>query len=502
MSIRSGFRLGLVAAASGAALTVATFAVAQPQAQPQTLADALTLAYQTNPTLLSQRAQLRALDESYVQARVGYRPQVSVGVEADYAKESATLNRSSEPVSATLSASQPIYTGGYASASVRAAEGDIRAGREQLRQTEANVLQSVIAAYVDVRRDQQALTIQQDNVNVLRHQLAETKAKFEVGQITRTDVAQAEARLAGARAGLASARANLGVSRANYTAVVGQSPGDLAPEPELPGLPATVDQAFDTAERDNPGILAADYAEQAAAARVAAAKAADRPTVSLRATYGYGGFLQNQPALGETTGPWQRAVTASAVVTQPLFTGGMNASRIRQAAETDNTKRLGVDSARRLAIQSVSQSWNQLLAARASVTANAEQVRADQIAYEGARQEHDVGLRTTLDVLNAEQELHNAELALVTARHDQYVAGAGVLSAMGLLEARNLTPGTATYDPAKSFNRVRHAGSVPWEGIVAGVDRAGSPTIRKRPPVAEPARPAEPSAAGAEVVDP
>ena len=472
MSIRSGFRLGLVAAASGAALTVATFAVAQPQAQPQTLADALTLAYQTNPTLLSQRAQLRALDESYVQARVGYRPQVSVGVEADYAKESATLNRSSEPVSATLSASQPIYTGGYASASVRAAEGDIRAGREQLRQTEANVLQSVIAAYVDVRRDQQALTIQQDNVNVLRHQLAETKAKFEVGQITRTDVAQAEARLAGARAGLASARANLGVSRANYTAVVGQSPGDLAPEPELPGLPATVDQAFDTAERDNPGILAADYAEQAAAARVAAAKAADRPTVSLRATYGYGGFLQNQPALGETTGPWQRAVTASAVVTQPLFTGGMNASRIRQAAETDNTKRLGVDSARRLAIQSVSQSWNQLLAARASVTANAE------------------------------QERHNAELALVNARHDQYVAGAGVLSAMGLLEARNLTPGTATYDPAKSFNRVRHAGSVPWEGIVAGVDRAGSPTIRKRPPVAEPARPAEPSAAGAEVVDP
>ena len=471
-------------------------------AQPQTLADALTLAYQTNPTLLSQRAQLRALDESYVQARVGYRPQLSAGLEADYAKSNATDNLTSEPMSATLSVSQSIYTGGYTSATVRAAEGDIRSGREQLRQTEASVLQSVIGAYVDVRRDQQALVIQEDNVNVLRHQLAETKAKFEVGQITRTDVAQAEARLAGARAGLASARAQLGVSRANYTAVVGESAGELAPEPELPGLPSSVDQAFDAAERDNPAILAADFAEQAAAARVAAAKAADRPTVSLRAQYGYNGFLQNQPFLLESTGPWQRELTASAVVTQPLFTGGLNASHIRQAAETDNTKRLDIDLARRQAIQQVSQGWNQLLADRASVTANAEQVRADKIAYEGAQQEHDVGLRTTLDVLNAEQELHNAELALVNARHDQYVATAGVLSAMGLLEAHNLTPGAATYDPARSFRKVRRSGAVPWEGIVAGVDGAGAPTIQKRPPVAAPARPAEPVSSGAEVVDP
>ena len=485
-------------------LLAATGAHAQSStaAQPQTLADALALAYQTNPTLLSERARLRATDETYVQARAGYRPQINVSVEADYAKESSTGNKASEPATATLTASQPIYTGGYASAVVRAAEGDIRAGRELLRQTEASVLQSVIVAYVDVRRDQQALIIQEDNVGVLRHQLAETRAKFEVGQITRTDVAQAEARLAGARAGLAGARSNLGVSRANYTAVVGQSPGELAPEPELPGVPSTVDQAFEAAERNNPGILAADYAEQAAAARVAVAKAADGPTVSLRATYGYGGFLQNQAALGETTGAWQRAVTASAVITQPLFTGGLNASHIRQAAETDNTKRLGVDSARRQAIQTVSQSWNQLLAAKASVAANAEQVRADRIAYEGARQEHDVGLRRTLDVLNAEQELHNAELALVNARRDQYVASAGLLGAMGLLEARYLTPGAATYDPSQAFKTVRRAGAVPWEGLVAGVDGVGAPTIQKRPPVAAPERPVQPASSGAEVVDP
>jgi outer membrane protein len=497
----SGFRAVLLAAASGTVLLAATGACAQPVAQPETLADALTLAYQTNPTLQSQRAQLRALDETYVQARVGYRPQVSGSLEADYAKSTSTDNLASEPVSATLSISQPIYTGGFTSASVRAAEGDIRSGREQLRQTEAGVMQSVIQAYVDVLRDQQALTIQVDNVNVLKHQLAETKAKFEVGQITRTDVAQGEARLAGARAGLAAARAQLGVSRANYTAVVGQSPGDLAPEPELPGVPATVDQAFDTAERNNPGILAADYAEQAAAARVAAAKAADRPSVSLRATYGYDGFLKNQPPLFETTGAWQRGVTASAVVTQPLFTGGMNASHIRQAVETDNTKRIGVEGARRQAVQAVSQAWNQLLAARASVTADSEQVRADKIAYEGAGQEHDVGLRTTLDVLNAEQELHNAELALVDARHDQYVATANVLNAMGLLEARNLTPTTPAYDPVRSFNKVRHSGAVPWEGVVAGVDGAGAPTIKKRPPVTDVARPAQPSESGAEVVE-
>ena len=489
LSIRTGFRAGLLAAVSCAAVVAATDAFAQPAPQsaggprPQTLADALTLAYQTNPTLLSQRATLRALDETYVQARAGYRPQVSAGVEADYAKNSSTFNTTSEPVTATLSASQPIYTGGYASASVRAAEGDIRSGREQLRQTEATVLQSVIGAYVDVRRDQQALTIQVDNVNVLRHQLAETKAKFEVGQITRTDVAQAEARLAQAQAQLATSTAQLGISRAAYVANVGQSPGDLAQETPLDNLPITIDEAFSVAEKNNGGILAADYAEQAAAARVAAAKAANRPTLSLRAGLGNSAILASPPLLQtEPIDRFKGNFTASAVFTQPLFTGGLNSSRIRQALEDDNTQRIAVETARRQAVQLVSQAWNQLMAARAGVSSNQKQVDADQVAYEGTRQESLVGLRTTLDVLNAEQELHNAQLSLVNSRHDQFVASASVLNAMGRLEVRYLTTGLARYDAVKDFNRVRGAGWSPTDPLVSAVDAIGSPHVQKAPP--------------------
>ncbi|MDR3510003.1 MAG: TolC family outer membrane protein, partial [Caulobacteraceae bacterium] len=452
-------RLGLIAVAGALGLGAGA-------ARAETLQDAAAQAYQSNPTLQGQRAQLRALDESYVQARSGYRPQVSAGVEGDYTQTISTYNQPIQDIAASVSASQPIYNGGATSAETRAAEADIAAGREQLRQVEASVLQQVITAYADVRRDQQALDIAQTNVAVLQNQLAETRARFDVGQLTRTDVAQAEARLAAAQAQQSSARAQLAVSRAAYAAVVGQSPGDLAPEPALPGLPASVDDAFATASRNNPAILGADFDEQAAAARVAAAKAANHPTLALRAQVGETGYYANAAALGVSNGLWARSVTASAVFTQPLFTGGLNGSRIRQALETDNAKRIAIEGAQRQTVQQVAQAWNQLNAAHANTASNGEQVRADQVAFEGVRQEAGVGLRTTLDVLNAEQELRAAELALVNARHDEYLAGAGLLSAMGRLEIAVLDPGLPAYDPEKSFNRVRRAGSVPWEGLV------------------------------------
>ena len=466
-----------------------------------TLPDAIALAYQTNPTLQSQRAQLRALDESYVQAHAGFRPQASAQLQGAYAKGPSTFDTGITTDAAALMITQPLYTGGLTSAQVRAAQADILSGRQRLRQVEATVLQSVIQAYVDVRRNQQALAISQENVAVLRHQLEETKARFDVGQITRTDTAQAQARLAAAQAQLSSAQSALAISRVAYAAVVGQSPGDLAPEPALTGLPATVDQAFDAAEKDNPGVLLADYAEQAAAARVAAAKSAYRPNVSLSASLGYEGSLTNAPSLGLRSGMYDQNVTAAATLTQPLFAGGMNASRIREALENDNTQRLGVESARRQAMQAVAQGWNQLLAARSATVSNQEQVKADEIAFEGVKQEADVGLRTTLDVLNAEQELRSAQLALVDARHDQYVAAASVLNAMGLLEIQNLDSSVPAYNPETSFRRVKHAGAVPWEGLVAGLDGVGAPSIHTRP-VSQPlALPATPAQAGS-VVEP
>jgi len=468
----------------GAGLLVA---LAVGNACGETLADALALAYQTNPTLQAQRASQRALDETYVQARAGYNPTASVQatVTTDSNNETFSTGVTSIPgqsqtSAATLTIIQPIYTGGLVSSQVNAADGDVQAGREGLRQVEQAVLQTVIGAYVDVRRDQENLAIAQQNVTVLGRELDEAQARFQVGEITRTDVAQTQARLAAGQAQLASAQAQLTVSRANYAAVVGQNPADLAPEPSLAKLlPATVDQAFDGAEHNNPQIRQADYAEQAAAARVAAAKAQTRPTLALRAGAGYqGGNL----GLASPFANYTHDVNASAVLTIPLFTGGLTSSEIRQAAERDNVARINVEVVRRQILQQLAQAWSQLLGARANLVANEEQVRATAIAFDGTSQEAQVGLRTTLDVLNAEQELRNAQLALVNARHDEYVAATAVLTAMGALHVEDLTTGVAAYDPKVNFDHVRHSfGWIPWTPAVAAIDRLGAPTIITAP---------------------
>jgi outer membrane protein len=452
-------------------------------AHAESLADAIALAYQTNPTLQAQRATQRALDESYVQARTGLRPtaSISASVTTSYTDPesffSPNMNNSSN---ATLSISQPIYTGGRVSNQIAASEADVMAGRENLRRVEESVLASVIQAYVDVRRDQERLRIAQENVNVLQRQLEETKARFDVGELTRTDVAQAEARLAAAQAGLSSAQAQLAISRSNYASVVGQSPGELEPEPSLANLlPASVDQAFDAAEKNNPQILAADYTEQASRARVAYARAQYLPTVSARLSLGESGSASDSgsPFANNST-----IASASAVVTVPLFTGGLTESQIRQAKERNNTDRINIEAARRQVLLNVSTAWNQLLGARANLVSNEEQVRAATVAFEGVRQEAQVGLRTTLDVLNAEQELRSAELALASAKHDEYVAAAGLLAAMGKLEIPNLVPSVPVYDPKKSFDRVNHSwGWVPWEGAVHALDQVFAPQVGPAP---------------------
>ncbi len=336
------------------------------------------------------------------------------------------------------------------------------------------MLIGVIQAYVDVRRDQERLRISQENVAVLKRQLDESNARFEVGEITRTDVAQSQARLAAAEAGLASAQAQLSISRAGYTAVVGQNPADLAAEPSLASLlPATVEQAFDAAENNNPQVLAARYGESAAAARVASARAGYRPTVSARASLGYDAGKSN--GVGDQFGDYDRSVTGAVTASIPLFTGGLTTSQVRAAAERENAARIAVEGAKRTALQSVSNAWSNLLASRSNLISNEEQVRATRIAFEGVRQEQQVGLRTTLDVLNAQQELRSAELALVSARRDEYVASASVLQAMGALNIAALAPSVERYDPKASYDRVNHAvGWVPWEPVVQVIDKVGA----------------------------
>jgi len=481
-------RGGLLAAACSAGLIVG---LAAAPARAETLADAIALAYDTNPTLQAQRSAQRALDESFVQARTGWRPTLGLSAQATY-QEVRTPGgvatgffgqrvfgpQEANAGSTTLTLTQPLWTGGRVGAAVSAAEADILAGRENLRRVESTVLGNVIQSYVDVRRDQEALRIRQENLQVLQRQLDESRARFEVGEITRTDVAQSEARLAGAQAAFSSGQAQLAISRANYAAAVGQNPGELAPEPSLAAiLPTDVDKAFDAAEDNNPQIRAAQYAAQASKARVAAARAERMPNVSVQATLGYRGELD--PYVGSD---YARNVTGAAVVSVPLFSGGLTSSRIRAQVERNNTDRINIESARRTVLQGVTQAWNQLIAARANIGSTNEQVRAAKIAAEGTRQEQQVGLRTTLDVLNAEQELRNAELSQVSARRDEYVAAASVLAAMGRLEARNLTPAVPLYDPKANFGKLRVTwGWVPWEEPIGVVDSVLTPKTKEKP---------------------
>lgn len=456
----------------------------------ETLADALALAYDSNPNLLAQRSVQRGLDETYVQARAGYRPQLNFQAQSSYeqvrtphAAGGGLIDTNGDGIPDAvgrgiteansnfigLSLSQPIWNGGRTASQVSAAEADILSGRENLRRIEAQVMFQVIQAYVDVRRDQESVQIRQQNVDVLKKQLEESKARYDVGEITRTDVAQSESRLAAAQALLTSTVAQLAISRANYALAVGQNPGELAPEPSLAFmLPKTADEAFSVAEQFNPQLRAQEYAELASRARVAAARAERMPSVGLRAQYGFTGravpFRQDL---------YSRVVIGSASLTVPIFTGGLTSSRIRQQIERDNTDRIGIESQRRTVLQNITQTWNQLIAARANIDSTEESVRAAKVAAEGTHEEQKLGLRTTIDTLNAEQELSNNELSATQAKHDEYLAAVSVLQVMGRLEGKDLIPAVTQYDPKRNFRKLRFAlGYVPWEEPIAVVDRA------------------------------
>ncbi|RZJ00669.1 MAG: type I secretion protein TolC [Brevundimonas sp.] len=480
---------------SRALASVAVIAVVSGMGAPawaETLRDAIALAYQTNPTLLAQRAQQRALDESIVQARAGLRPTLDVSATSDYSRSDfpaqtslvdtnndgipdtpvSSSSSESESLGASVGLSQTLYSGGRIGHAITAAEANILAGRENLRDIEQSVLASVIQAYADVIRDSEILTIRQTNLTVLQRQLEESSARFEVGEITRTDVAQSEARLAQSEADLANAQAQLSVSRAAYAAVVGQAPGTLEAMPVLPNVPTDFDQAIGVAQQDNPGIRAAAYTLQAAEANVAAARAEYLPSARLTASYGGG-----TNDFGDLNITDRTTFRAGASISVPLFTGGLNSSRVAQQRERANAAQINVEGERRNAFQSVSSAFAQTISARATLQAGQEAVRAATVAAEGVRQEAQVGLRTTLDVLNQELELRSAQVTLASARRNEYVAQASLLAAMGRLEGADLDPSLDPYDPADNYNAIRNRGALPWDGIVESIDRIAAPPV-------------------------
>jgi outer membrane protein len=449
-----------------------------------TLMDAIRMAYQTNPSLRAQRADLAAVGEGYVQARSNLGPQVNLDGQGGYSI--ARVQQGQTPFTpasdttyrgatgtADLSLVQPIYSFGANKAAVRGAKDDVMAGREDLRQAESDTLQKVIAAYIDVRRDRQILAILRDEINRLTRDFQETQAKGELGQLTRTDVAEAQARLLAAEAQLQTARGHLTASNAEYLAVVGENPDELAPEPDLPGVPDTVDGAFAAAEHNNPQIRSAIAAEQAAREKVNAAKAAYGPTIGVRVDAGI------QPVLPYIPGIYDRNVTVAAVVTQPIFTSGLRASKVREAADRDSQAMIEVDAARRNAVQSVAQAWGTWTAAHETADLTAKQVEAESVAVEGNEVEERVGRRSIFELVSVELDLANSRIQLLDTRHDEYAARAALLAAMGVLEARFLTPGVALYDPAAPLKKAERAGAAPWEGAVEAIDVG--PQMRQPP---------------------
>lgn len=451
-----------------AAASIAAFAL-PAAATAETLAEAMALAYESNPQLQSQRALQRQTDEVYVQARAGWRLTSSVNGVVNYRNEqnpNQDTRTQQRRVNTTLNLSQPLFTGGRVSAQIDAADAQVRAGRETLRLTEANILQLVVQAYQDVLRDQQILAIRQQSVDVLSRQLTETQARFEAGLITRTDVARAEAQLAQSRAQLATARAALQNSRANYVAVVGRPPGELTTPAVLPGLPSDIDAAFDALEAGNPTLRRAVINEEVSRARIAQIRAGRMPTVSLSGSYGTVGNWS--PTFDPFASP--KNVVAQVNVAVPLTTGGVLSSQVRAATEQNTSDRILIEQNRRTQTQTLTTAWNQMLSAQANIRSGEEQVRAATVAFEGSQEQFRVGLATTLDTLIAQDALRTAQLALIQARRDLYVAQAQVLAASGRLEMISLADNAPYYDPAANFERVRNKGALPWEGLVRAID--------------------------------
>ena len=471
------------AALRPAALVIAAALSAFPGGvRAETLADAVANAYASNPTLQAQRAAVQATNETFVQTRAGFGPRLDLNAAGTYEEIRGAFFRSPSDVARgldaahqegrsgalNLSLSQTLFTSGRVRAALNATEAQILAQRQVLRQTEIQVVQQAIAAYVGVRRDTQIATAYQDNLEALLRQMNQVRAEFAVRQVTQTDVDETLGRVALARANVANSLAQLEISRSQYLAVVGESPGELAPEPVLDALPATVDAAFDAAEAQNPQVLAAQFAAQAADFRVAEARRAFLPTVQLQVNGSQSPVEPYSSTLGD-----QRAVTATISLSQPLYTSGLLASQVRQALAQSNQARAQVEINRRSVVQTVTQTWSQLIAARAALAADEGGVKATTSAFYGVRREEPYGLRLPIDVLNAEEELNAAQIRVLQDRYAEYVARVGVLASTGLLEAALLAPGLQTTDPAAEFKRVRDKGAAPWEPLVRAVDGVG-----------------------------
>ena len=449
-------RFGMPALAVALAVVVAD----PVPASAETLLQALARAYRDNPTLNAARAQARVVDETVNQALAGWRPEVTgeAGLGWNYTDTNPSApgaDRTNTPFSLGVTVNQNLFDGFATVNSTKQAEASVRAARASLANTEQNTLFSAAEAYMNVVRDEAIVRLRQQNVGVLGEQLRATQDRFSVGELTRTDVAQSEARLAGARFDLNAAEANLLTSRAVYRQIIGADPlGLVSAQAVVDKLPGTIDRALRAGLQEHPAIVAASFSEESAAFAVKVAEGALLPDLSLQGSVDY----TSEPT---TTITNTTSASILGVLRVPIYQRGIEYSNVRSAKQTRAQRRLEIDVARDEVRAAILSAWGSLQSATASIESANAQARAAQIALDGVREEARVGQRTTLDVLDAEQEALDARVSVVIAERDRVVASYALLSAVGRLSARQLGLGVAVYRPEVHYEAVRDK----WHGL-------------------------------------
>lgn len=454
VEVRPGLRLAVLAG-----IIAVSSAVSCASARAETLNDALASAYQYNPRLDAERARLRATDEEVTRARSGFRPVITGNADVNYqynrqnTTNLGTIENEIHPRGYSIDAVQPIFSGFRVINAVNEQEANVRAARETLRGVEQEVLLETVTAFMDVVRDQAIVRLRENNVNVLSRELKATEDRFAVGEVTRTDVAQAQARRAGAVSALDLARANLKTSRAIYERVVGHAPANLIePSGYERALPRTLEEATQVGTHENPAVVGALYLEQAARFGVDRIRGELLPSVQLEAAYS--DRFDTSPTTRES-----EVAVVTGRLTVPIYEGGEVYARVRQQKHIHISRLQEIEQARSEAEAQVVAAWSQLLAARAQVESDQSQVAANTTALTGVREEERVGQRTLLDVLNAEVELLNSQVQLVTTRRNVVVSSYALLAALGRLDAVNLGFTSVAYDPEAHYQEVRRK---PW----------------------------------------
>ena len=425
-------------------------------AHAETLQGALAKAYENNPTLTAARAGQRANDENVPIRKADGLPSLGVGV--DYQENLVLPGNSFFSPKRTLSVggqlTVPIYQGGAVRNAVKAAKFRVEAGQADLRATEASIFAQTVGAYMDVIRDQAIVQLNQKNVSVLRTNLQATSDRFEIGDLTRTDVAQSEARLALAEGNLRVAESNLINSRESYIRLVGDAPVDLEQPPVLPNLPVTAEEAVAIALNTNPDIDAATQRLNASRADIGVARATRLPKLSSSVNGGYNNNLNS--VTSTTSENITTSTQATLSLTIPIFQGGRPAAQVRQAQSRSSQAIEAYVEVERSVIAQTRGAYAAWQANERIIAATQQAVSANGLSLEGVRAENSVGTRSILDILNAEQEYLNTQVQLVSARRNSYVAAFSVLAAMGKAEARDLgIEGVALYDPEVNYERVR-----------------------------------------------